>query len=121
MEAAPALGDLRLTLENPAAICPPPVKGRVFNQGSIAAIDVEVTIYAADPATGASPIGVFSVGRIDPGESVTFDETSGTVSVPTRRPVLLYGEVDAGNSIGECNENNNRFGPTNPTRCTQLN
>ncbi|MCH2108206.1 MAG: hypothetical protein MK135_02670 [Polyangiaceae bacterium] len=121
VEGAEPLPDLRVILQDPTTACPPPVRGTVFNAGAKDAADVVVQIYAGDPAGGGRAIGEIEVGSVAAGDSVTFDNSQSNLLIPTRSPVLLYGEVDAQDQVEECNENNNLHATTRPTSCRQVN
>ena len=124
VDAAPALPDLRLLLEDPDASCPPPILGTVFNDSEIDAENVVVRLYSGDPSGGADTIGDLFVGDVPAGGSVQFDTTDEDFqfdgAVPVRAPIRLYGDVDPDDDIEECNEANNRAGPTAFTQCNEV-
>jgi hypothetical protein len=80
-----------------------------------------VRIYGGDPSSGAAALGDLQIGNVQAGTSVEFDSTDGQFgfngAVPINAPIRLYGDVDPDNEIEECNEANNRAGPTKPTQC----
>ncbi|MFT3927276.1 MAG: VCBS repeat-containing protein [Myxococcales bacterium] len=76
----------------------------VFNDGSVAAKDVLVRIYAGDPSAGGLSIGeVMVAGPIDPGAQM-----GATVQLGSQdRDIKLFGVADPLDAIPECNNANN--------------
>lgn len=124
VNAQDPLPDLRLVLNDPGDECPPAITGTVYNDSQVDVEDVVVRLYRGDPSTGAQALGDLKIDSIRGGESVTFDTTDEKFhfdgAIPTTAPIRLFGDVDPEDTITECNESNNRFGPTAPTDCEEL-
>jgi len=77
---------------------------RVDNQGSVAASDVLVRLYAGDPSAGGQPIGEVTIpGPIPPGTSMNTQVNVGALD----RTITVWGVADPLGSIEECNNVNN--------------
>ena len=101
----PQLADLRLELGNVSGPCSATkVAARIFNDGSLAARDVLVRLYAGDPSAGGKAIGETTVaGPIEPGTSANVDVTI----EDTGRDITVWGIADPLNAVEECNNANN--------------
>jgi hypothetical protein len=99
------LADLRLEVGNATGPCARTVVAvRVHNEGSLAARDVLVRLYAGDPSSGAKSIAESTVaGPIEPGAVATVD----MVIEDTGRSITVWGIADPLNAIEECNNANN--------------
>jgi len=104
VEASDELADLRLTIDEATDCEPPQVTGTLYNDGSLAARDILVRIYAGDPSQGGQVLGEITVaGPLEPGASEEF-----TLELENLyRNVTLYGVADPTNTVMECNDANN--------------
>ncbi len=100
------VADLRLELGAATGPCNgKSVEVTVYNDGSLAASDVLVRLYAGDPSAGGQPIGEATIDEtIEPGESVTLE-----IEIdPLQRTITVFGIADPLGTITECNNANNR-------------
>jgi hypothetical protein len=98
------LADLRLEIDDANGCRPPEVELTVYNDGSVAATDVLVRIYAGDPSSGADVLGEVVIdGPIEPGESASVTVEGVNIS----RDVTIWGIADPLDAIAECNDANN--------------
>jgi hypothetical protein len=113
--------DLRITLGEADVDCTERVASvevTVHNDGSVAANDVVVEIYAGDPGAGGTLLATVTLDEPVPaGES-----TELTVEVedfPANRSITLWGWVDPNDAIEECNESDNTDPADNPIECRE--
>ncbi|MET0342994.1 MAG: FG-GAP-like repeat-containing protein [Polyangiales bacterium] len=99
------LADLSVAVLGNGGNCnAPTVSVRVTNDGSLAASDVLVRLYAGDPSAGGQPIGEITLpGPIAPGAFV--DTTIGSDALD--RNIRVWVVADPLGSIEECNNVNN--------------
>jgi hypothetical protein len=111
VSAGEQLADLRLVVGAESGQCSAKkVEVTVHNDGSIAASDVLVRLYAGDPSAGGKPIGELVIaGPIAPGASANAQVTL----APLELDISVYGVADPLDAIAECNNANNLDqGPT---------
>jgi len=110
VEEGENLADLRIEFEDASGCAPASAQVRVHNDGSLAAENILVRVYAGDPSQGGSSLGqVVIAGPIEPNESESAVITLGTL----QRKVVLYGWADPLDAVSECQETNNLAkGPT---------
>lgn len=108
--AGEVMADLRLVINKAADCAPPKIDFTLYNDGTVAASNVTVRIYAGDPAAGGVVLGETVVaGPIGPGANASGQITGKHVS----RNVTVWGFADPINTIRECNDANNLVqGPT---------
>ena len=120
VEPGEALPDLELTLGTPEQICPFPIAhGTVTNVGALAASDILVRIYAGNPEAGGWVMEELTiVGPLDPGKSEDFAvELTG---FPSNTHIRLYATADPEDAIEECNNANNKDGPSEDLYCLEI-
>jgi hypothetical protein len=105
VSAGESSADLRLVIGAASGPCSATkVSVTVHNDGSAAASDVLVRLYAGDPSSGGRAIGSATLaGPIAPGSSATADVSLDDLD----RSVTVYGIADPDDAIGECNNANN--------------
>ncbi len=104
VSAGEVMADLRLVLDKAAGCTPPKIDFTLHNDGTVAASNVVVRVYAGDPATGGIVLGEAVVaGPIAASGSVTGQIAGKNLS----RNVTVWGFADPGNVIRECNDANN--------------
>jgi hypothetical protein len=120
VEPGEALADLALELTTPTPDCPDPIAhGIVTNVGALAASDILVRIYAGDPEAGGFVLeDVTLPGPLEPGASIPFDVVLS--AFPPNQHIRLYGIVDPQDWIEECNNANNKDGPTDELFCREI-
>lgn len=121
VEPGVELPDLRIEVDaNLPAACPSPtLDTTVFNDGSAAADHVVVRFYAGDPNAGGSVLQEETLpDPIDPGSSYAFTTTLS--SFPKGLSVLVWAVVDPDNTIGECNDGNNRDAAQDKLYCSAV-
>jgi hypothetical protein len=119
VEPGEALPDLALELGPPDPVCPSPVaRGTVSNVGALAASNIVVRIYAGDPDAGGRPLAEVTIpGPLEPGQSEDFEvELTG---FPPNQHIRLYAVADPDDAIAECNNANNKDGPSEDLFCRQ--
>jgi hypothetical protein len=106
VEEGETVADLRLEIGAASGPCAGKlVEVTVHNDGSVAASDVLVRLYAGDPSAGGQVIGETTIGEtIEPGESVTVQIELDSL----QRTITVFGIADPLDAIAECNEANNR-------------
>lgn len=106
VEEGETVADLRLELGLATGPCDAKlIEVTVTNDGSVAASDVLVRLYAGDPSAGGQPIGEATIDEtIEPGESVTIEIEIN----PLIRNITVFGIADPLDTIPECNDANNR-------------
>jgi subtilase family serine protease len=93
------------------------VEVTVTNSGTADAKGIVLQIFAGDPSAGGTSMLVFQVpGTLKAGAESTF--TVDVPGFPYGRSIVLWGVVDPENTIGECNEGDNKDPADNPIRCT---
>jgi subtilase family serine protease len=105
VEGGARVADLRVEIESATGCSEPVVEVTVSNDGSAAAEDVLVRIYAGDPSRGGTLLGEETLrDALEPGdsESVTLELD------PVSRDITVWAVVDPRNVVDECNEGNNR-------------
>ena len=115
-----ALPDLDLELGIPDNACPVPIaRGTVSNVGALAASDIVVRIYAGNPEAGGVPLAeVVLPGPLEPGQSEDFEVE--LTSFPVDQHIRLYAIADPDDAIAECNNANNKDGPTDELYCAYV-
>lgn len=105
VEAGAQLADVRLEMGGIGGNCASKkIFATVHNDGSLAASNVRVRLYAGDPSAGGQTIGETVIaGPIAPGASVTSEISVGAVE----RNITVYGIADPDSEIEECNNANN--------------
>ncbi len=106
VEEGDTVADLRLEIGSVTGPCSgKTVKVTVYNDGSVAASDVLVRLYAGDPSAGGQVIGEATIeDTIEPGQSVTIEVELARL----QRTITLFGIADPTDQIPECNDANNR-------------
>jgi hypothetical protein len=99
------LADLRLEIGAASGPChATEIAVTVHNDGSLAASDVLVRLYAGDPSAGGQPLGELVIaGPIAPGES----QAAQVAASPIARSIEVHGVADPLDAIKECNNANN--------------
>jgi hypothetical protein len=98
------IADLRLEVTSATNCQSPQVGITLHNDGSAAASDILVRIYAGDPSSGGTLLGEITIaGPLAPGESV--DEVVELERVS--RNITVWGVADPLGAIVECNDANN--------------
>lgn len=93
------------------------VEVTVRNEGTAVARDVEVQLFAGDPARGGSALHGFELEEpLEPSSEVTL--TVQLPNFPSGRVITLWGTVDPSNRIEECNESDNSDPADNSIGCT---
>ena len=120
VEPGEALPDLALELGAPDNFCPIPiVHGTVSNVGALAASDIVIRIYAGNPEAGGEAMEEVVVpGPLEPGQSEDFDVELTTF--PINQRIRIYAIADPDDAIAECNNANNRAGPTDELFCPDI-
>lgn len=91
----------------------------VINTGVVTASDVVVHLFAGNPAQGGTRIGqTVLADPLAPGASVTINVDA--PNFPDNRAVTIWGFVDPGNAIGECNESDNTDPADNEIECKSV-
>ncbi len=120
VEPGEALPDLALELGTPEDICPVPIAhGTISNVGALAASDILIRIYAGNPEAGGQALGQLVVpGPLEPGQSQDFSLE--LTAFPSNQRIRLYAIADPDDAIAECNNANNKDGPTDELYCFEV-
>jgi hypothetical protein len=105
VEGGARIADLRIEVESASGCSEPVVEVTLSNDGSAAAEDVLVRIYAGDPSQGGTLLGEETLeDPLEPGasESLTLELD------PVSLDIAVWAVVDPRNVIDECNDGNNR-------------
>ena len=78
--------------------------------------NVMIRIFAGDPGAGGTSLAETTVATVDAGESQPFSVT--LTGFPFNLNIALYAIVDPQNDIDECNDGNNKAGPTQNIECS---
>ena len=105
VDAGEMLADLELAILAQSGPCTSKtVSVRVRNDGSVAAGNVLVRLYAGDPSAGGQAIGEATIaGPIPPGTAMDTQVPVGALD----RTITVWGVADPLDSIEECNNVNN--------------
>lgn len=106
VEEGERVADLRLELGTASGACGSKlVEVTVTNDGSVAASDILVRLYAGDPSAGGQMLTEVVIEEtLEPGDSVTIE----VELPPLRRTIRVFGIADPLDAVPECNEANNR-------------
>ena len=106
VEEGETVADLRLEIGAVTGPCSAKlVEVTVTNDGSVAASDVLVRLYAGDPSAGGQVLTEVVIEEtLEPGDSVTIE----VELPPLFRVIRVFGIADPLDSVPECNEANNR-------------
>jgi hypothetical protein len=104
VEAGAEVADLTVNVDAAKGCSPPSIDLTVTNEGSAAASDITVRIYAGDPSQGGELLGETTVdGPVAPGDSASVTAKVKAIS----RDVQIYAVVNPLKAIPECNYGNN--------------
>lgn len=104
VDAGEALADISLEIDDADGCDPAEVELTVTNDGSLAAEEILVEIYAGDPSAGGTMVAEVTIdGPLEPGESETVTVEAGSFS----RDVVIWAVADPDDTIEECNDANN--------------
>ncbi|MBN1609123.1 MAG: hypothetical protein JW940_21015 [Polyangiaceae bacterium] len=119
VEPGEALPDLALELGTPDPDCPSPVvRGTVSNVGALAASNILVRIYAGDPEAGGKRLADVTIpGPLQPGASEDFEVV--LTNFPANQHIRVWAIADPEDVIEECNNANNKDGPSEDLFCRQ--
>ncbi|HWP07686.1 MAG TPA: CARDB domain-containing protein [Polyangiaceae bacterium] len=101
VDAGQELADLSIEIDS--AKCSGEVKVTVTNEGSDAASDVVVRVYAGDPSSGGKVLAEETIDELDAGASETITLQGGAQA----RNVTVWAVVDPDDTVEECNDANN--------------
>jgi hypothetical protein len=122
IEAGEDLADLSLVVGEATVDCSSNVATAVVtvtNSGVATANNVVVHLYAGNPAQGGTRMGEAVLAEpLGPGASVTVSVQA--PNFPKNRAITIWGFVDPGDAIEECNEADNTDPADNDVECREV-
>jgi hypothetical protein len=121
IEAGEELADLSLVVGEATVDCGTNVATAVVtvtNSGVATANNVVVHLFAGNPAQGGTRIGDTVLAELGPGVSVTVSVSA--PDFPKNRAITIWGFVDPGDTIEECNEADSTEPADNDVECREV-